>query len=92
MLNSYSVANKNIVSTHINAVNGNIGKTYKESFFLRFHLKSKRAEELLCDNPKYYYKAYSSCDVVVIQMVVCGDMEVLCEVIRKEDYNEYFKG
>lgn len=86
MLNS-----KSIVSNHINAVTGNICKTYRESFFVRFHLKSNFAEKILDYNSRCKI-GYRDEDVVVIQMVVCGDMEVLCELIKKEDYDRYFEG
>lgn len=90
---------KNVVSTHVNAVTGNITKTYLNSFFKRFHLASGYADNLL--NPeshvydgnmeydKYedgYYRA-----AVVVQMVVCGDMEVLAEIIWKTDYDKLFE-
>lgn len=74
--------NSNIsVSNHVNAVTGNIVKTYKDSYFLRFHLKSTLSDKLLKENS----------DKIIIQMVVCGDMEVIAEVMNKKLYNELFK-
>ncbi|NFJ84000.1 hypothetical protein FDA84_15040 [Clostridium botulinum] len=74
--------NSNIsVSNHVNAVTGNIVKTYKDSYFLRFHLKSSLSDKLLKENS----------DKIVTQMVVCGDMEVIAEVMNKKLYNELFK-
>lgn len=89
-------SNKQIVSTHVNAVSGNITKTYRNSFFRRFNLQSDLARTLLSNNQTlscrkkgdYSDKAY---EVEVIQMIVCGDMEVIAEVMFKEDYEEMFK-
>lgn len=83
MLNSYNTTRQN---TNINAVSGTIIKNYKESFFLRFDLESNLARQLLSNSPNYKDK-----QVVVIQMMVCGEMEVIAEVIKKDDYNNYFE-
>lgn len=94
MFNNYSTTtNKTVVSNHINAVSGNITKTYVNSFFLRFHLKSELANRLLSPRPCYKCKRagdmYEESHLVqVVQMVICGDMEVIAEVIFKEDYEE----
>jgi hypothetical protein len=66
------------VSNHVNAVSGNIIKTYKESYFKRFHLNSRLSDDFFKENS----------DVVVIQMMVCGDMEVIAEIMLKEKYNK----
>lgn len=63
----------------VNAVSGGIYKTYRESWFERFHLKSKRAEYLL--------NANKNC--IVLQLVVCGDMEVMTELIDSDDLDKY---
>jgi len=65
------------VSNHVNAVSGNIIKTYKESYFQRFHLKSRLSDDLLKEGSSN----------VVIQLMVCGDMEVIAEIMPKERYN-----
>ena len=95
MFNSTAV-NKMVVSNHINAVTGNITKTYVESFFKRFNLKSRMADDLFSPNSRMKLelkgKEYESTyDVVVIQMVVVGDMEVIAEIIMKSDYDEIFE-
>lgn len=64
----------------VNACSGGIYKTYLESWFERFHLKSERAVTLLNQN------SYGN---VILQMVVCGDMEVIAEIIEKEDLKKY---
>lgn len=85
--------NNTVVSSHVNAVIGNITKTYAKSFFKRFHLKSSLAENLLNSDPEMRVKlpgrSYeSTVSVVVIQMVICGDMEVMAEIMTKSDYEE----
>lgn len=66
----------------INACSGGIYKTYKESWFERFHLQSKRSDALL---------DYDNHSTIVLQMVVCGDMEVMAELIKSNDLEKYLK-
>lgn len=73
MFNQYSGGNNTV---HINAVTGAIIKNYNKSWFERFHLQSKRAKELLTRGN----------NTVVLQMVVCGDMEVMAECISRQDF------
>jgi hypothetical protein len=68
------------VSNHVNAVSGNIVKTYKESFFKSFNLSSSYADKL----------SSSDSDIVVIQMILCGGNKVIAELIKKENYDELF--
>jgi hypothetical protein len=72
--------NRMSVSNHVNAVTGNIIKTYKDSYFKRFHLKSNLSERLL----------EPGASEIIIQMVICGDMEVIAELMRKKDYENLF--
>lgn len=79
MFNTTTVVNRNVkVSKHVSAVSGNIVKTYAESYFIRFHLKSPLAEKLLKDGASE----------VIIQMVMCGEMDVIAEVINRIKYND----
>lgn len=87
MFNNTTKYNQTVVSNHVNAVNGNITKTYAKSFFKRFHLTSPLAEKLFREKP-YMNSGYGVKDVQVIQMIICGDMEVIAEIITQEDYNE----
>lgn len=90
----------------INACSGGIYKTYKESWFQRFHLKSELAEKLFkpYDNniktsrdtsEKSYCGDWITKEhkepVIILQMVICGDMEVIAEIIREKDFNKYFE-
>lgn len=96
MLNSYSKQNINIDNTlNINACSGGIYKTYPKTFMCRFHLQSKLANSLLGPNPIYNFSTneYESKwkEVVILQMVICGDMEVMAEIITKEDFDKILK-
>ena len=102
MFNSYSCNPKQSIS--INAVTGAILKNHPKSWFERFHLKSQRAEKLLCEGghkaTKQVWKedAYlrvggyntteydTDRDITVLQMVICGDMEVMAELVYTKDY------
>jgi hypothetical protein len=102
MFDSYSFNPKQCLS--INAVTGAILKNHPKSWFERFHLKSKRAENLLCEGghqaTKQIWKEEkwmssggynatvrdSDKDITVLQMVICGDMEVMAELVYTNDY------
>lgn len=98
MLNSYN--NNNSYNTlHINAVSGGIYKTYIETWFERFHLKSNIANILFSKNKAFYNpstnefsdKDYSGYEkVIVLQIVMCGDMEVIAELILEKDLEKNF--
>jgi hypothetical protein len=108
MFNNYSFSSKIQNTLKINACSGGIYKTYKESWFTRFHLKSDIAEKLFkpydnqmqverdtnewCDAiGRYYMRNGTSKEVIILQMVICGDMEVIAELITKEDFDKYFE-
>ena len=97
-----SVRNNN--ELNINACSGGIYKTYKESWFTRFNLESSLAKTLFkpYDNKMkvaadtsesgycgYYTKEHKE-PVIIIQMIICGDMEVIAEVIQEKDFIKYF--
>ena len=97
MLNNYRFISKPNINTNlkINACSGGIYKTYPESFMIRFHLKSELAKSLLVSNPMYNFSTNNSTcerkEVVILQMVTCSDMEVMAEIITKEDFNKIFQ-
>lgn len=83
----------------INAVTGAILKNHPKSWFERFHLNSNRAKELLVEsghhatkkvyNDRYFINetvATPEKDITVLQMVICGDMEVMAELVYTKDY------
>lgn len=85
---------------NLNAVNGTILKSYPKSFFKRFHLQSDFAKQILCEDPKMniheknigagsYFSNYKP--VIVLQMMMCGDMDVIAEIMLKEDFDELFR-
>lgn len=91
MFNRYSIDNSQ--SIKINAVSGTIVKNYKESFILRFHMKSPLADKLLDASPElkvpdsnYKYKP-----AVVLQVMLCGEQELLAEVMWKSDFDDLFE-
>lgn len=92
-------------SIKINAVTGNILKNYRKSFFKRFKLESKLATQLFDEErphlikytQKYYgdndYKTYNSEEkrpVVIVQMMMCGESEVLAEIMWQDDFDAMF--
>ena len=100
--NTYRAGDTNL---KINACSGGIYKTYKESWFKRFHLTSNLAKTLFrkenCfynsrtddysvnkyDLKNSYYDDEENIEeVVILQMIICGDMEVIAEIIYKEDF------
>ena len=98
MFNRYYGGNT-LQSIKINAVSGAILKNHPKSWFERFHLNSSRAKALLkegghegtklekytwCDDSHYVHDANK--DIIVLQMMVCGDMEVLAECVYGKDY------
>lgn len=105
MFNSYH-AGDNTQSVNINAVTGAILKNHPKSWFERFHLNSKRAEQLLkegghkatkeiTERDEYSRMGYSrrtvsdpDKDITILQMVICGGMEVMAELVYTKDYEQ----
>lgn len=89
MFNTYHAGN-HTNNTNINAVTGAILKNHPKSWFERFNLNSSRAKRLLTEGGDKGYKQYSyddSCNpITVLQMVICGDMEVMAELVYTKDY------
>ena len=98
---SYYHAGNHTNNIKINAVTGAILKNHPKSWFERFHLNSERAKQLLQEGghraTKNEYKDNGRCfnsyivanpdkDITVLQMVICGDMEVMAELVYTKDY------
>ena len=83
MSNNYSVPQ----TVHINTVNGTIVKNYKDSFILRFHMKSATAEKLLSKEPYLRHHGEDK-PAVVLQVMLCAEQELLAEVMWKEDFDK----
>ena len=88
MLNTYNVKGGSY-STHINAVSGTLVKNHPSSFFSSFHLNSKYSERILCDKPYIYDDERMRIPIIVLQIMVVGDMEVIAEIVKEDDYNVY---
>ena len=87
----------NTQNIKINAVTGAILKNHPKSWFERFHLNSLREKELLEEgghkggrdvNCRNYTFHDPQKDIIVLQMVLCGDMEVLAECVYAKDYQK----
>lgn len=99
MFNSYSSSYSASQNIKINAVSGAILKNHPKSWFERFNLKSPRADSLLKEGghvgtsrkqSEYSNYSYTVTDkdknIIVLQMMICGDMEVLAECVYEKDY------
>lgn len=86
MFNTYSVPQ----TLDINAISGTIVKNYKDSFILRFHMKSTMAEKLLNKEPALNYYGKNK-PAVVLQVMLCGEQEFLAEVMWKDDFDKIFE-
>lgn len=107
MFNNYYGGDTNISNTlKINAVSGGIYKTYRESWFKRFHLKSElmsklsnhskvryneSTDEYIVKDINYINEYEQAKPIVVLQMVICGDMEVIAEIIYAEDLDKHLE-
>lgn len=92
MFNSYSVDNSQ--QLNINAVSGTLVKNYRDSFILRFHMKSSMADLILDRHPKLKEDDYRDAKykpVVVLQVMLCGEQELLAEVMWKEDFDKLYE-
>lgn len=73
----------------VNAVSGTLIKTFRKSFFKRFHMNSQMADQVFNKEKPYLGNSYN--EIVVLQVMLCGDKEFLAELIYKKDYDEMFK-
>lgn len=92
MFNRYDVSNPQTVN--INAVSGTIVKNYKDSFILRFHMKSEMAELVFDINPRLKTGTYRGSEykpIVVLQVMLCGEQQFLAEIMWKEDFDKMFE-
>ncbi|MDD4566089.1 MAG: hypothetical protein PHE79_11525 [Eubacteriales bacterium] len=79
MFNTFTGGNTNTnTNVKINAVSGLILKNHTKSYFRRFHLQSAVANSLFVPDGS----------IIVLQMLICGDMEVIAELVKREDFEE----
>ena len=72
----------------MNAVSGTLVKTFRKSFFKRFHMKSNMADYIFNTNKPRL--SYDGEEIIVLQTMLCGEGEFLAEIMYKEDYDELF--
>ena len=90
MFNNCNIDNSQ--SIKINAVSGTILKNYKDSFIIRFHMKSELAKCVLSNDQDAYLKRDGrKCLIVVLQVMLCGDQELLAEIMWKNDFDKLFQ-
>lgn len=97
------VTNNNL---KINAVNGTLTKTYKDSYFTRFskdsicehfYFREKKPSRII-DSGYHYnseYEEYNDMyyklkEIVILQVMLCSDDDFLVEAIDKENYEKIF--
>lgn len=77
----------------INAVSGTLTKTFKDSYFVRFE-KGSRMEDCYFDE-NYCYRDNENqtkkIEIIVLQVMLCGDDSYLVEAIDKEKYEKMFE-
>ena len=89
MFNTYHAGNctNNI---KINAVTGAILKNHPKSWFERFNLNSERAKSLFKEGGHKFWiydnENKDKIGITILQMVICGDMEVMAELVYTKDY------
>lgn len=103
--NTYVRGGNTSTNIKVNAVSGNILKNYQKSFFKRFKLRGDLAAQLFDEEQPHLikhttkysgdgdYRGYESKEkrpVVIIQMMMCGESEVLAEIMWKDDFDLMF--
>ncbi len=76
-------------SIKINAVSGTITKSHTKSIILRFNITSRLADSLFSENPKII-SGDDKIPAVVLQVMVCGEGQLLAEVIKKSDFEAIY--
>lgn len=74
----------------INAVSGTLTKTYKDSYFVRFQKESQMEANYINDKKSFRTDGYNNIEVVVLQIMICGNDTFLIEAIDKEKYEKMF--
>jgi|APSaa5957512622_1039677.scaffolds.fasta_scaffold244636_1 hypothetical protein len=77
-----------ISNVNINSVSGTIAKSTPDSIITRFHTRSKFAERLFDDETPHVLLnrrgLHTAVNVIVLQVMLCGEGELLAEYIREE--------
>lgn len=72
----------------INAVSGTLTKTFKDSYFVRFDKGSRMESHYFNDKKSFRTYDYGEIEIVVLQVMLCGDNTFLVEAIDKKDYDK----
>lgn len=75
----------------VNAVSGTLTKTFKDSYFVRFDKGSRMEDNYFDDRKSFRTDDYAEIEIVVLQVMLCGDDTFLVEAIDKKDYDKLFK-
>lgn len=80
----------NTTNNYINSENAMMVKTQEDSFMVHCKLGSFEAKMLFDSTPSWeYYSKYIN--VIVLQVMYCGDGYVICEVIADEKEEWYWQ-
>ena len=61
------------------------------SRIIRFHMKSELAKQILSyDQDAYLKRNGHKCPIIVLQVMLCGDQELLAEIMWKDDFDKLF--
>ncbi len=80
-----------ITNINVNAVSGTLIKTFKDSYFVRFHMNSTFAKRYFQEKNPFRETNGKETEIVIVQCMLCGDGEFLVEVIDKIDYDKIFE-
>ncbi len=83
MFNSYSADHSFRQNFTFNSISGTLIKSNAKSKIVRFHMKSPMAEVAFSKSPRIYEQ-----DVYILQVMLCGDNELIIEYITKSDYEK----
>lgn len=86
MFNTTSNINNFRQNFNFNSVSGTLIKSNPLSKFVCFHQNSTMAEHAFSKEPYFYNK-----NVVILQIMLCGEKELLVEYIDKSDYDAQLK-
>ena len=92
MLNSYEINNSFRQNFNFNAVSGTLIKSNPNSKMVRFNMRSSFARNFFDEDKPSYVSGGEYIDIVVLQVMLCGNEEFLAEFITKEEYENQIGG
>ena len=88
MLNTYHNNPTTNNSFKINAVSGMLVKNHPDSFMIYCRMDSNTAKHLFNTDEPYISIDYIRRGVVILQVLLCGNDHVMCEVVPKECWHD----